>query len=277
MWRVKWPIDVVNKLKIFDNISISDGEAAGVLLQQMALEHDVKDLRHKKALPFCDNTPAVSWVTRMASRQSRVGGRLSKGIAMRARSRKMCLPEAFSIEGKQNDMADVSSPSFHLQSGFLFTDAELLTHFNVHFPLPQNRSWRIVTLPREDICKVVSTLRGQRLTMAQWTNHGGESIGKTGAASRDSGASPHSSMAAPDHCRQPSSKPLLSGSAKETTAAATELLRSRLTEQSVPLGRPSNWMDGKTQPRSLAAVSESFHLAGKLPAIEETTLHPSRN
>ena len=161
VWRVKWPQDVVDKFKAYDNISISDGEAAGVLLQQMALEFDVDDLVHKKALPFCENTPAVSWVTRMASRQSRVGGRLVKGMAMRARNRKMCLPEAFSIEGKQNDMADVSSRSFNAASGYLFTDAELLTHFNANFPLPQNRSWRVVTLPQEDISKVVSTLRGQ--------------------------------------------------------------------------------------------------------------------
>ena len=264
MWRVKWPPGVVNKLKIFDNISISVGEAAGLLLQQMALEHDVEELHCKKALPFCDNTPAVSWVMRMTSRRSQVGGRMSKGIAMCAKSQEVCLLEAFGIEGKQNDMADVASQSFNLTRDFLFSDSELLTHINVHYPLPQNRSWRLVTLPHKDICKAVSMLQGQRLTMAQWTSQGGGSIGKTGAHSPDSGVSLHSWMDAPDHCKKSSFKPLLLGSTKVTMAAATELLRSRLTKQPVPWGRPSNRMDGKSQPKLLTAMSESFHSAGRL-------------
>ena len=60
----------MHKSAAYDGISILDAECAGVLLQQMGLELEVADLHHKKDLPFCDNTPAVSWVTRMASKQS---------------------------------------------------------------------------------------------------------------------------------------------------------------------------------------------------------------
>ena len=112
VWRVKWPEDIVRKLSEYHGISISDVECAGVLLQQMGLESEVADLHHKKAVPFCNNTPAVSWVTRMASKQSQVVGFLAKGIAFRARNDRMCLPEALSISGDANKMADVSSRSF---------------------------------------------------------------------------------------------------------------------------------------------------------------------
>ena len=68
VWRVKWPEDIVRKMVEYGGISISDVECAGVLLQQMGIELEVADLHHKKAVSFCDNTPAVSWVTRMASK-----------------------------------------------------------------------------------------------------------------------------------------------------------------------------------------------------------------
>ena len=277
VWRFKWPNDIVQKLANYEDLSISEAEGAGVLLQQMVLESEVDDLRHKKALPFCDNTPAVSWVTRMASRQNRIGGRLAKGMAMRARSREMCLPEAFSIEGDKNAMADCASRSFNADSGYLFDDDQLLTHFNANFPLPQNRSWRIVTPRPEDISKVLSTLRGERLTMAQWTSQGEGNTGKTGAASPAVGMSLPTSTDAPSNSKQPSLPRLLTGSAKETLDEATRSLLNRLTEQSVPLGRPSSWHVGRTQLRSMEAASESFNSAASCPPTEEKTHHPSPN
>ena len=258
IWRVQWPKDIVQQLGDYEGISISDAECAGVLLQQFALECQVDDLVHKKALPFCDNTPAVSWVTRMASKQSRIGGRLAKGIAIRARTRRMCLPAALSVAGDDNKMADVASRSFNAASGYLFSDAELLTHFAANFPL-QNRSWRVVTLPHEDILKVVSTLRGKRLTMAQWMTPDAGSTGRTGADSAHAGECPRTSQGSPKQCKPTSSAPLLSGSAKATTDEATKSLLKLSTKLSAPLGRPSNWLEGPTQPRSLADASASFN------------------
>jgi hypothetical protein len=261
VWRVAWPADVVRKLQSYDGLSINDGECAGVLLQQMALEVAVENLRHKNALSFCDNTAAVAWVCRMASKSSRIGGRLVKGLAMRARQRRMCLPGALSIPGDSNEMADVSSRSFAAASGFLMTDSALLAHFDTHFPLPQSRRWRIATLPPGDISQVVSTLRGQRSTMAQWTNPAGDGTGSTGRGSPASGTSLPGSRSAPQSGRRTSSLPLLSGSAKETSDSATASLRSLWTAQSEPLARPSSWQDGKTRPRSMAAASASFNSA----------------
>ncbi|KAL7523271.1 hypothetical protein ACHAXR_000103, partial [Thalassiosira sp. AJA248-18] len=161
----------------------------------------------------------------MASKRSRIGGRLVKGLAARARSREMCLPQTLSVPGKGNDMGDVSSRSFNAASGYLFTDNELLTHFATNFPLPQNRSWKIVTLPPEDVSKVLSTLRGQRLTMAQWTSQDARSIGRTGLASASSGESPRTLSTATGSDKLGSSGPLLTGCGKETLDAAAESLR----------------------------------------------------
>ncbi|KAL7536629.1 hypothetical protein ACHAWF_005521, partial [Thalassiosira exigua] len=59
LWRVRWPPDIVRRLAAYDGLSISDAECAGVVLQQLALEQVVGDLRHKKGVAFCDNTPSV--------------------------------------------------------------------------------------------------------------------------------------------------------------------------------------------------------------------------
>ena len=172
-------------------------------------------------------------------------------------------------------MADCASRSFNAASGYLFDDDELLTHFNAIYPLPQNRSWKIVTPRQEDISKVLSTLRGERLTMAQWTSRAARSTGKTGVGSRDSGTSQSSSTDAPSNSKPQSLPRLLTGSAKETLDEATESLHNRLIEQSVPLGRPSSWQVGRTQLRSMEAASESFNSAASCPPIDEKTHHQS--
>ena len=120
IWRVQWLPNIVRCLATWDNISISDTECASVLLQQMGLEIKVANLRHKKLVPFCDNMPVVSRVTRMVLKQSRVGCRLVKGLAVGAWRHEMCMPEALSRGGATR---------------FLFTDAELLSHLTLSVPL----------------------------------------------------------------------------------------------------------------------------------------------
>ena len=175
-------------------------------------------------------------------------------------------------------MADVSSRSFNAASGYVLSDDELLSHFNENFPLPQNRSWKLVTLPPEDTSKVLSTLRGERLTMAQWMKGAASNTGETGAPSQaQNGGSLPTSRAVAHSNKPQSSHPLLTGSGKASLDAATELLRNQLIEQSEPLGRPSNWLDGATQPRRMEDVSASFNSGGYSKPTEEATRHPSHN
>ena len=277
LWRFRWPPDIAQKLATYDGISMADAEMAGTALQVTALECAVADLRHKKAVSFCDNTPAVSWVTRMASRQSRIGGRLIRGMALRARQQQMCLPSSLSIKGEENDMADVVSRSMDARSGTVYSDSDLLLFFNTKFPLPQNRSWKIVTLPVDLTSKIVSTLRGQRLTMAQWTTAGAGEHGATGRASWHNGTDPRTSSTAHLSNLPQSSPPLLSGSAKASTADNVESLRSQWMQLSEPLARPSNWLDTQTPPRSQAAASASFTSAASSKHTVARTRHRNPN
>ena len=198
-------------------------------------------------------------------------------MAFRARDNEMCLPEALSISGEANKMADVSSRSHNASSGYLFTDDELLTHFAKNFPLSQDRSWKLVTLTPESISKIVSTLRGQTLTMAQWTSPDGNPTGTSGECSPADGGSPPISRDAPPSNKPLSSAPLLLGSGKETMDSEIKLLRNRWIEQSEPLARPSSWPDSETRPRSMAAASALFNSAGCSRPIGEKTQPPNRS
>ena len=214
----------------------------------------------------------------MASRGSRVGARLIKGLAVRARDRHACTPEALSVPGEENPMADVASRSFAAESGLVLSDDQLLRHFCDNFPLPQSRSWRIVTLSRDSTLKVVSTLRGERLTVAQWTSRDGSDTGTTGVATpaRD-GGSRRSSTGARQRSGQASSLPLLSGSGKATTDEVFASLRSQWTGPSVPLARPSSWLDGPTQRKPMAVANASSTCGGSSSRSDARTPRPSPN
>ena len=50
MWWVARSANIVKKFQSYDRLLINDNECADVLLQQMALEVVVENLRHKNAL-----------------------------------------------------------------------------------------------------------------------------------------------------------------------------------------------------------------------------------
>ena len=52
----------------------------------------------------------------------------------------MGFSQALSVEGVKKEMADVASQSFCVASGFILSDANLLTHVDAHFLLHHNRS-----------------------------------------------------------------------------------------------------------------------------------------
>ena len=144
----------------------------------------------------------------------------------------------------------------------MFTDTKMLAHFQSHFPLLQNCSWRIVSLSQEDISKVVLTLCRNRLPMAQWMSHDGNCSGGNGAPTSSDGGCHPTSRATANCNKQQSSPVLLSGSGNVATVAGTELLRSQWTDHSVPLARPSNWPDSQTQQKLMGAVTALFSSAG---------------
>ena len=87
VFRLQWPTSISNKLVSFDNItgsiSNSDLEMAGLLLLWLCLEGIAPDLAHKHVALFSDNSPTVSWVTKMASKKSRIAAQLVRALALR--------------------------------------------------------------------------------------------------------------------------------------------------------------------------------------------------
>jgi hypothetical protein len=137
-----------------------------------------------------DNSAAVGWTARMASRSaSPISFRLLKGFAMRQRTTRSAPPAVFHVAGVQNVLADVASrpqpgveDHFHLleySPGDMFPETFLIL-FNSSYPLPQRQLWHNVQPPAEIWSNVISTLRGGRLTLPQWTTKSEQRVSGTG-------------------------------------------------------------------------------------------------
>eukprot|EP00978_Attheya_sp_CCMP212_P026336 scaffold86391_cov52-Attheya_sp.AAC.3 len=57
----------------------------GVLIHQVVLEERLVDMCHRRSIIHCDNTPSVSWATRMSARGKSPMSthQLLHGLAMR--------------------------------------------------------------------------------------------------------------------------------------------------------------------------------------------------
>lgn len=89
----------------------SDAKRAGLLLRWLALKLQV-DLRHQHVAVFCGNQPTVPLVKCMASKHSRIAGRLLRALALRQMISEASPLVAVSIAGAESKTADVSSRSF---------------------------------------------------------------------------------------------------------------------------------------------------------------------
>jgi hypothetical protein len=245
VWCVPFPQEissqVVSNSNPDGNLTNSDLEMAAALLHYMVLQQ-VTNMRHKRAGTFSDNTPTVSWSTRMADRsKGPTAGRLLRGLAAVQRTTQAGPYTVASVAGKKNQMADVASRSFHIPDNQCF-----LTFFNTSFPLPQQQSWRIVQLMHAPTSNVISTLAGKQLPLPQWTKHYEPKTGRAGSNLRPTPAAIPTYSRPPRACSRTSSSVSLHGSGVGTTA---EDIKSRLKPQkppSVTSHRPSCWLDTPT-------------------------------
>jgi hypothetical protein len=114
VWRVEFPPDITSQVLSEKNpdgqLTNSDLEMAGVLLQYLVLEEPVPNLSRRQAVIGCDNSLAVAWMRRMAAQASSpVAHRLLRGLAMRQRTTRAAPPNIFHTAGKLNILADVAS------------------------------------------------------------------------------------------------------------------------------------------------------------------------
>ena len=123
-------------------ITNSDLELAGLLMCWLVMEDVTPCLRHKHVGLYCDNSAAVAWVDRMATRSSKVAGPLLMALAIRPKERGASPLTPLHIAGVQNGIGDIPSRSFGgTPEWHCKTDAEFLTLFNSKFPLPNQISW----------------------------------------------------------------------------------------------------------------------------------------
>jgi hypothetical protein len=293
VWRVQWPKDVTHAVVSTTNpngtLTNSDLEMAGVLLQEAVLEAALGPdlMRHAQTAIGCDNSPAVAWTTRMATRSaSPVSFRLLKGLAMRQRLTRSAPPAVFHVAGSENILADVASrpvkgiaAPFHLleNNPYSMCPTEFLTIFDSHFVLPQAKPWTNVQ-PHSDLwSNVISTLRGQKLPLRQWTTRLDQRHGTTGLPMPKNATSTPGCGTTPSHPSRPISLPLPPGFALASSGTQSKLDIKLWKKRCVTWHKPCFWLDttildGRTDPKSSTCLSDICSRP-----IRTRTLHHSPN
>jgi hypothetical protein len=261
VWRVQWPADITSNVISDTNplgtITNSDLEMAGVLVHQLVLEQMV-DMRHKRSIIHCDNSPSVSWATRMSARGNSptIAHRLLRGLAMRQRTSHSACPSVVHIPGIQNTLADVASRRINEIDGLnaslgqfnphLPPNTQFLTYFAARFPLPQPSYWQIVTPNPELLSNVISTLRGQRLQMQRWTLPPGLQAGNNGCNMSACASSIRSSEMSPFLSSSNLSWPLPPGFALDPLGKVGKLDIRASKKPCVTWRKPKFWQDSLT-------------------------------
>ena len=132
---------------------------------------------------FGDNSPSISWVKRLASKQSLVAENLVQALALRLKIQRACPLTTIHIAGRRNTISDIPSRSFGSNPTWQCANAdELLTLFNPMFPLPTQTSWTVFQLHCEMVTRVTSALRMTPFTLDDWRRlpKVGRHVGKIG-------------------------------------------------------------------------------------------------
>ena len=275
VWRIEWPDDIrreiVSEANPKGRLTNSDLELAGVVLHEAALEATVgsEELKHAQSAIGCDNSPSVSWTNRMATRSAtHTAYRLLRGLAMRQRTTRSAPPAIFHVSGEQNILADTASRTMSEKlkahaCTLLGDDAAaggltpnmFLTVFNSIFTLPQNKSWHNVQPNSEMLSNVISTLRGQRLAIRQWTKKLEKRAGKTGCVMPRLQPLTLGSGSSPKPSSKISSLPLPQGFELGSLGMESVLDSSLWKKPSVTWHKPSFWPATMTLAAPMAAKS----------------------
>jgi hypothetical protein len=261
VWRVQWPTDITRDVVSDQNphgrLTNSDLEMAGVLLHQTVLEVRLgADIAGTQSAIGSDNSPAVSWTTRMASRSaSPIAFRLLKGFAMRQRTTRAAPTAVFHVGGVQNVLADVASrpvpgvaAHFHLlenSPGDMCPEA-FLTLFNSSYALPQMRRWHNVQPPSGLWSNVIATLRGQRLPLQRWTKPIERKPSGTGLPMPGRATSTPGSATTAKPASKSTSFPSPPGFELASSGVRSKLDTNLWKRPCVTWHKPSSWLDSKT-------------------------------
>jgi hypothetical protein len=252
MWQIEWPDKVKRRILTPSNptgdLTINDLELAGMIFGWLILESTLPDLKHQHVGIFCDNTSATQWAYKLRTSASMPAARLLRMLSMRIHAREASSLTPLSIPGVENEMSDIFSCVFK-QGKYFEAHTNLTTYFNTHFPLPQQTSWQMLTLPPELISQVMSCLLGDPLTMEQLLRLPGlaPNTGNTGNSMSNSGTKTPSWTMPVKLNGASSSQHSLQGSGQAFTVEGLKSAFHQSRKRSRPSPRPSNWL--KTQPR----------------------------
>jgi hypothetical protein len=269
VFRLEWPQEVRDELVSQENpegsITNSDLELTGLLLLWLVMEQICPDLANKHVALFSDNQPTVCWIKRMASKNSYIAKCILQIITLRLKLKKASPLTPQHIKGEHNSITDIPSRSFGSNQQWHFrTHEELLTFFNIRFPLPQQNSWTVFQISKKLSMKVISLLLTKRFALAEWRRLPplGKHIGKIGLATANLfewtltfriprppiESEPTFRIHRPPIESEPESSQALQH--EYEVASTAEESKSGLTRHvalSRPLGRPSRWTQELTQ------------------------------
>ena len=173
VFRVQWPQDitdaVISERNPMGTLTNNDLEMAGLLLLWLAMEETCGNLQHCHIALFSDNTPTVSWVQRMAAKQSVIAMQLLRILALRLQLAEASPLTPLHIAGVDNEMADIASRSFGSESKWHCTcDSDLTNMFTSLFPPPPQTSWNVFQHSSVITTRVISALRMKASTTDEW-------------------------------------------------------------------------------------------------------------
>ncbi len=116
VFRWEWLEDIKQDIILLTNptgrLTNSDLEMAGLVILWLVIEGVCHNLHEKRVTLFSDNSPTVSWVTRLASKQSLVAEQLVQALVLCLKAMHACPLTPMHIKGKCNKIANVPSRSF---------------------------------------------------------------------------------------------------------------------------------------------------------------------
>ena len=256
VFRWKWPIEITQDVKSQDNpegrITNSDLEMAGMVMAWIVVEGVGGDLKEKTIALFGDNTPSISWISNLASKQSKVAEQLVQALALRLKANKACPLITSHIEGKKNEIADVPSRSFgsnkewHCESNHQF-----LSLFNSLFPLPNQTSWTVFQMNHDIVTRITSILQMKRFELEEWRRlqTRGHHVGTIGSASANLWQSIRTCKKRSSDTESVHSWHSQSRYDRDSTEEELKCSVAQSLAQLQPLARRSQWPRASTQQR----------------------------
>jgi hypothetical protein len=235
---------------------------AGILILWLVTEKVATALREKHVALFTNNSPSVSWVTRLASKGSPMAARLIQALSLQLKLVHTSPITTIHIHGHQNAITDIPSWSFGSNLAWhCKTHTDFLMHFNKMFPLSSQNSWTMFLPASKIFMRVIPLILMPHSTLDTWRqlpnidNH----IGHTGAATAGLWERMLTCRTSPSNIKSEQSFVSHPASETDTTADTGRLELQQSVALSRPLGRRSPGCTSTT-PSKLPGPTSSTHV-----------------